>query len=53
LDEAIRFVSKSARLTAAGLPLTTDTHIVLVIVGDSEKCAEASALLLAEHGIYI
>ncbi|MBR0823592.1 5-aminolevulinate synthase [Bradyrhizobium liaoningense] len=41
-------------LNAAGLPLiTTDTHIVPVMVGDPEKCREASELLLAEHGIYI
>ena len=37
-----------------GLPLmTTDTYIVPMMVGDSEKCREASELLLAEHGIYI
>ena len=43
-----------AVLNAAGLPLmTTDTHIVPVMVGDPEKCREASDLLLAEHGIYI
>ena len=43
-----------AVLNAAGLPLmTTDTHIVPVMVGDPEKCREASELLLAEHGIYI
>ncbi|MET4512100.1 5-aminolevulinate synthase [Bradyrhizobium sp. 482_C4_N1_1] len=41
-------------LNAAGLPLmTTDTHIVPVMVGDPEKCREASELLLAEHSIYI
>ncbi len=43
-----------AVLNAADLPLmTTDTHIVPVMVGDTEKCREASELLLAEHGIYI
>ena len=43
-----------AVLKAAGLPLmTTDTHIVPVIVGDPDKCREASELLLAEHSIYI
>ena len=41
-------------LDAAGLPVTpSDTHIVPVMVGDPEKCKEASDLLLAEHGIYI
>jgi 5-aminolevulinate synthase len=33
--------------------MTTDTHIVPVIVGDPEKCRKASELLLAEHSIYI
>jgi 5-aminolevulinate synthase len=43
-----------AVLNAAGLPLMiTDTHIVPVMVGDPQKCREASELLLAEHGIYI
>ena len=43
-----------AVLTAAGLPvMDTATHIVPVLVGDPEKCKEASDLLLAEHGIYI
>jgi 5-aminolevulinate synthase len=43
-----------AVLNAAGLPLmATDTHIVPMIVGDPEKCREASELLLAEHSIYI
>ncbi len=37
-----------------GLPLMpTDTHIVPVMVGDPEKCKEASDLLLAQHGIYV
>ena len=30
-----------------------DTHIVPVMVGDPERCKQASDLLLAEHGIYI
>jgi 5-aminolevulinate synthase len=39
---------------AAGLPvMPSETHIVPVMVGDPEKCKEASDLLLAEHGIYI
>ncbi len=33
--------------------MTTDTHIVPVMVGDPEKCREASELLLAEQSIYI
>ena len=43
-----------AVLSAAGLPvMSNDTHIVPVLVGDAEKCKEATDLLLAEHGIYI
>ena len=43
-----------AALNAAGLPVVTnETHIVPVMVGDSEKCKHASDLLLVEHGIYI
>src|SRR5262249_33437888 len=33
--------------------MPSETHIVPVMVGDPEKCKEASDLLLAEHGIYI
>ncbi|MGY4223213.1 5-aminolevulinic acid synthase [Bradyrhizobium sp. USDA 4503] len=41
-------------LNATGLPvMPSDTHIVPVMVGDLEKCKEASDLLLAEHGIYV
>ena len=41
-------------LNAAGLPvMLNDTHIVPVMVGDPDKCKEASDLLLADHGIYI
>jgi 5-aminolevulinate synthase len=41
-------------LNAAGLPvMPSETHIVPVMVGDPEKCKEASDLLLAEHGIYV
>ena len=43
-----------AALNSAGLPvMPSDTHIVPVLVGDPEKCKEATDLLLAEHGIYI
>jgi 5-aminolevulinate synthase len=43
-----------AVLNAAGLPvMPSDTHIVPVLVGDPEKCKEATDLLLEQHGIYI
>ena len=43
-----------AVLNSAGLPvMASDTHIVPVLVGDPEKCKQATDLLLAEHGIYI
>jgi 5-aminolevulinate synthase len=56
--ERDRHQDRSARvravLNAAGLPvMSNDTHIVPVMVGDPEKCKEASDLLLAEYGIYI
>jgi 5-aminolevulinate synthase len=43
-----------AALREAGLPvLATETHIVPVMVGDPDKCKQASDLLLDRHGIYI
>jgi 5-aminolevulinate synthase len=43
-----------AVLNAAGLPvMPSETHIVPVMVGDPEKCKQASDLLLAKHGIYV
>jgi 5-aminolevulinate synthase len=45
--------TKSA-LSQAGLPLmTTQTHIVPIMIGNSELCKRASDLLLQRHGIYI
>jgi 5-aminolevulinate synthase len=41
-------------LSSAGLPvMSSDTHIVPVLVGDPERCKQATDLLLSEHGIYI
>jgi 5-aminolevulinate synthase len=43
-----------AALRKAGLPvLATETHIVPVMVGDSDLCKQASDILLDRHGIYI
>jgi 5-aminolevulinate synthase len=33
--------------------MPSETHIVPVIVGDPEKCKQASDLLLADHSIYV
>ena len=56
--ERERHQDRAARVKAvldgAGLPvMASSTHIVPVLVGDPEKCKQASDLLLAEHGIYI
>jgi 5-aminolevulinate synthase len=49
-----RVARTKAVLEAAGIPvMQSGTHIVPVIVGESEKCKEATDLLLEEHGIYI
>jgi 5-aminolevulinate synthase len=43
-----------AVLNSAGLPvMTSATHIVPVLIGDPDKCKQATDLLLGEHGIYI
>ena len=43
-----------AVLNTAGLPVKrSGTHIVPVLVGNPEKCKQATDVLLEEHGIYI
>jgi 5-aminolevulinate synthase len=49
-----RATRTKAVLTAAALPVMRNpSHIVPVLVGDPERCKEASDLLLYDHGIYI
>jgi 5-aminolevulinate synthase len=49
-----RAAQLKAALRRASLPaMSTDTHIVPVLVGDPQKCRAASDLLLTRHGIYI
>jgi 5-aminolevulinate synthase len=49
-----RAARTKAVLAAARLPvMTSPTHIVPVYVGDPELCKAASALLLADHGLYL
>jgi len=45
----LKIALRRARIPA----IATETHIVPVLVGDAQKCREASDLLLTEHGIYI
>jgi 5-aminolevulinate synthase len=56
--ERLRHQENAVRLKRlicdAALPLLpTDSHILPIMVGDSEQCQRASALLLEEHGLYI
>jgi 5-aminolevulinate synthase len=49
-----RAARTKAILAAAALPaMHSSTHIVPLLVGDPERCKEASDLLLADHDIYV
>jgi 5-aminolevulinate synthase len=52
--QRVAVAATKAILREAGLPvMSTDTHIVPVMVGDPDLCKQASDLLLERHGIYI
>ena len=52
--QRVSVAATKAALREAGLPmLASETHIIPVMVGDPEKCKQASDLLLGRHGIYI
>ena len=49
-----RTARTKAILAAAALPaMHSSTHIVPLLVGDPERCKEASDLLLTDHDIYV
>jgi 5-aminolevulinate synthase len=53
-DQQTAVAATKAALADAGLTvMTTETHIVPVMVGDPDICKQASDLLLERHGIYI
>ena len=50
--ERARYLTK--RLQDEGLPvMVTPSHIVPLIVGDAQRCKQASDALLYDHGIYV
>ncbi len=53
LHQNVQSVKK--RLRDAGIPVmsSTQSHILPVLVGDAEKCRQASQMLLDKHGIYV